>query len=86
MGAILGIILHAIGGFAAGSFYAPYKRVKNWAWEIYWLLGGVFAWLIMPWLISYMAIPNLYSFMRVQNSLNPSVYIFPNDSRQFSIK
>lgn len=63
MAALLGIILHAIGGFAAGSFYAPYKKVKNWAWEIYWLLGGIFAWIIMPWLISYMSIPNLYSFM-----------------------
>ena len=63
MAALLGIILHAIGGFAAGSFYAPYKKIKNWAWEIYWLLGGIFAWIIMPWLISYMAIPNLYSFM-----------------------
>lgn len=63
MAALLGILLHAIGGFAAGSFYAPYKKVKNWAWEIYWLLGGIFAWLIMPWLISYLAIPNLYSFM-----------------------
>ncbi len=63
MAALLGIILHAIGGFAAGSFYAPYKKVKNWAWEIYWLLGGIFAWIIMPWLVSYMAIPNLYSFM-----------------------
>ncbi len=28
---LLGVILHAIGGFAAGSFYAPLKRVKGWA-------------------------------------------------------
>ena len=63
MGAILGIIFHAIGGFAAGSFYAPYKKVKNWAWEIYWLLGGLFAWIIMPWLVSYIAIPDLMEFL-----------------------
>ena len=47
MGALLGLIFHAIGGFAAGSFYAPYKKVKNWAWEIYWLFGGLFAWILM---------------------------------------
>lgn len=59
MAAILGIIFHALGGFAAGSFYAPYKAVKNWAWEIYWLLGGFFAWVLMPWLVAYLAVPNL---------------------------
>lgn len=63
MGALLGIIFHTIGGFAAGSFYAPYKKIRNWAWEIYWLLGGLFAWVLMPWFISYMAIPNLNVFL-----------------------
>ena len=63
MGALFGIIFHAIGGFAAGSFYAPYKKIKNWAWEIYWLLGGVFAWIVMPVLVSYFSIPNLWQFM-----------------------
>lgn len=63
MGALLGLIYHAIGGFAAGSFYAPYKKVKNWAWEIYWLFGGLFAWILMPWLVSYFSIPNLGHFM-----------------------
>ena len=57
MGALLGLIFHAIGGFAAGSFYAPYKKVKDWAWEIYWLFGGFFAWILMPWLVSYLSIP-----------------------------
>ena len=62
MNAILGIIYHAIGGFAAGSFYAPYKKVENWAWEVYWLLGGFFAWILMPWLVSYLAVPNMSVF------------------------
>lgn len=62
MNAILGIIFHAIGGFAAGSFYAPYKKIENWAWEVYWLLGGLFAWMVMPWLVSYFTVPNLSQF------------------------
>ena len=39
MNPIVGIFYHAVGGFAAGSFYIPYSKVKNWAWEVYWLAG-----------------------------------------------
>lgn len=44
----VGVLLHAIGGFAAASFYVPYKRVQGWPWENAWILGGVFSWLIAP--------------------------------------
>ena len=44
----LGIILHAIGGLAAASFYIPYKKVKNWEWESYWIVGGAFSWIVAP--------------------------------------
>jgi len=44
----LGVFLHALGGFAAGSFYIPFTRVRKWAWESYWLVGGVFSWLVAP--------------------------------------
>ena len=40
-----GVFLHALGGLAAGSFYLPYKKVRGWAWELYWLVGGVFSWI-----------------------------------------
>ncbi len=49
----LGVLLHSIGGFASGSFYIPYKKVKNWAWETYWLAGGTFSWIIAPWLFAF---------------------------------
>ena len=55
---ILGVILHAIGGFAAGSFYIPFKKVKQWAWESYWLICGFFAWIIAPWLIAFITVGN----------------------------
>ena len=55
----LGVLLHAVGGFAAGSFYIPFKKVRNWAWESYWLVGGVFSWIIMPWLIAILTVPQL---------------------------
>jgi len=48
----LGVVLHALGGFAAGSFYIPFKRVQKWAWESYWLVGGFFSWVIAPWVVA----------------------------------
>ena len=44
----LGVIFHWLGGLASGSFYVPYKAVKKWSWEVYWLAGGFFSWIIAP--------------------------------------
>ena len=60
----LGIFLHSVGGFAAGSFYIPFKKVRNWAWESYWLVNGILSWIIMPWLIALLAVPELISILR----------------------
>jgi len=60
---ILGVVLHALGGFAAGSFYIPFKKVRNWAWESYWLVGGVFSWIVMPWVIAVATVPELMSVL-----------------------
>ena len=52
MNPVLGVIFHWLGGLASGSFYVPYKGVKKWAWEVYWLVGGFFSWIIAPWVLS----------------------------------
>lgn len=44
----LGVFLHALGGVAAASFYIPFKRVQHWHWESYWLIAGIFSWLVAP--------------------------------------
>jgi L-rhamnose-H+ transport protein len=54
---LAGIIYHLIGGFASGSFYLPYKKVKGWAWESYWIIGGLFSWLVVPPLAAWITIP-----------------------------
>jgi L-rhamnose-H+ transport protein len=46
--ALFGVLLHWLGGLASGSFYVPYKGVKKWSWETYWLVGGFFSWIICP--------------------------------------
>ena len=48
----LGVFFHWLGGLASGSFYVPYKGVRKWAWEVYWLVGGVFSWIICPWMLA----------------------------------
>ena len=57
MQAFLGIFWHLLGGVASGSFYIPYKKVKGWSWESYWLAGGLFSWLIIPPLAAWLTIP-----------------------------
>jgi L-rhamnose-H+ transport protein len=63
MGAIFGVIFHFIGGFASGSFYIPYKKVRGWSWESYWITGGIFSWLIVPPIAAYLTIPDFASII-----------------------
>jgi len=64
MNAILGVIFHFIGGFASGSFYMPYNKVKGWSWESFWIIGGLFSWLIVPPLAAYLTIPGFAGIIR----------------------
>jgi L-rhamnose-H+ transport protein len=64
MQAILGVIFHFIGGFASGSFYMPYKKVKGWNWESYWIVGGLFSWLIVPPLAAILTVPGFADIIR----------------------
>jgi len=53
----VGVLLHAIGGLAAASFYLPYRRVRGWSWETYWLAGGFFSWIVAPWVLALLIVP-----------------------------
>lgn len=64
MQVLLGVIFHFIGGFASGSFYIPYKKVKGWHWESYWIIGGLFSWLIVPPLAAWLTIPGFAGIIR----------------------
>lgn len=49
---LMGVFFHWLGGLSSASFYVPYKRIRGWSWEVFWLTGGVFSWLIAPWLFA----------------------------------
>ncbi len=59
----LGVLFHWLGGLASGSFYVPYRGVKQWSWETYWLVGGIFSWIIAPWLVALLLTRNLLSVL-----------------------
>lgn len=60
---LLGVILHAVGGFAAGSFYLPLKQIRNWAWESGWIVNGFFSWIIAPTVVALLSVPLLFSVL-----------------------
>jgi L-rhamnose-H+ transport protein len=64
MGTIFGVFFHFLGGFASGSFYIPYKKVKGWAWESFWIVGGIFSWLIVPPLAAWLTIPGFAEIIK----------------------
>jgi len=64
MGVILGVIFHFIGGFASGSFYMPFKKVRKWHWESYWIIGGLFSWLIVPPVAAWLTVPGFAEVIR----------------------
>ena len=64
----LGVFLHWCGGLASGSFYVPYKGVKKWSWETYWLVGGCFSWIICPWLFAYFMTSDLVGVLKQQSA------------------
>jgi L-rhamnose-H+ transport protein len=63
MTAIVGVILIMFGGLASGAFYLPLKYVKNWSWETGWLIQGLSAWVLAPWIIALITVPSLFSII-----------------------
>ena len=64
---LLGVVFHWLGGLASGSFYVPYKGVKKWSWETYWLVGGVFSWIVCPWSLAFLLTNDLAGVLRQQS-------------------
>jgi L-rhamnose-H+ transport protein len=57
MNILIGLLIIAIGAFCQSSSYVPINKIKKWSWESYWLIQGVFAWLIFPVLGALLAVP-----------------------------
>jgi L-rhamnose-H+ transport protein len=60
----MGILIFMLGGLAGAVFYLPFKKVRNWAWESYWLVYAVFGLLLVPLLLTLATSPNVFSVLR----------------------
>ncbi len=67
---IIGLLIIAIGAFCQSSCYVPINKIKNWSWESYWIVQGVFAWLILPFLGALLAVPEGHSFCELLGGTN----------------
>jgi len=77
MNPVLGVFFHWLGGLASGSFYVPYKAVRKWSWEVYWLVGGFFSWIIVPWTLSLLITHDTMGVLKQQQfSTLAWTYIF----------
>ncbi|MFV1968326.1 MAG: L-rhamnose/proton symporter RhaT [Pirellulaceae bacterium] len=76
----LGVFFHWLGGLASASFYIPYRGVKKWSWETYWLVGGVFSWIIAPLFVAWLLVPDVWNVIGTAYANNPTevvwAYIF----------
>lgn len=72
---LIGLLIIAIGAFCQSSCYVPINKIKSWSWESYWIVQGVFAWLLLPLLGALLAVPSGHSFSEMF-SVAPSFNIW----------
>lgn len=65
---LLGVLFHWLGGLASASFYVPFRKVRGWSWEIYWLIGGFFSWILAPWIFAYFRTEDLLGVIAAADS------------------
>ena len=76
MNTLIGLLIIAIGSFGQSSSYVPINKVKNWSWESFWLVQGIFAWLVFPLLGALLAIPAGSTLTELWSSGFTSYYIW----------
>ena len=79
MDIVIGLLIIAIGAFCQSSCYVPINKIKDWSWESYWIVQGVFAWLLFPLLGALLAVPEGHSLGELftdGNSFNIWMTIF----------
>ncbi|MCT4703258.1 L-rhamnose/proton symporter RhaT [Enterobacteriaceae bacterium H20N1] len=58
----MGILWHLVGAASAACFYAPFKKVQRWSWETMWAVGGFVSWIVLPWLVSAILLPDVWAY------------------------
>ena len=58
MNLLFGLLIIGLGAFCQSSSYVPINKIKSWSWESYWMVQGIFAWLLFPLLGALLAVPS----------------------------
>jgi len=61
---LLGVLLYVLGGAAGASFYLPFRKVKDWAWESYWMVYCLAGLIFVPWVLAFMVTPNVLTVLK----------------------
>lgn len=67
---LIGLLIIAAGAFCQSSCYVPINKVREWSWESYRLIQGVFAWLLLPLLGAELAVPSGYGLIELLAGAN----------------
>jgi L-rhamnose-H+ transport protein len=67
----IGVIYHWIGGFASATNFIPFRGIKRWSWEVYWLIQGFAAWIVAPLVLAGIFVPHLFSVLREAYATKP---------------
>ena len=62
---LIGVTYHWIGGFASATNFIPFRGIKRWSWEIYWLLQGIAAWIVAPLALASLLVPHLWHVLHM---------------------
>ncbi len=68
---VAGLLIIAVGACCQSSSYVPINRIRQWSWESYWMVQGVFAWLVFPFLGALLAVPAGNSLLDIYASNLP---------------
>ncbi|MBQ3207892.1 MAG: L-rhamnose/proton symporter RhaT [Bacteroidales bacterium] len=68
MNTLIGLLIIAVGAFCQSSCYVPINKIKKWSWESYWLIQGIFAWLVFPVLGALLAVPQGHNLIDLYTS------------------
>ena len=72
----IGVLFHWLGGLCSASNFIPFRGIKRWSWEIYWIIQGVAAWLIAPPLVADIFVPHLFAVLQASPSTSIAWAIF----------
>lgn len=61
---INGVLYHAVGASGAALCYTPEKKIKGWSWQTYWLAQAFICWFVLPLVIAWITIPQLFLVLK----------------------